>query len=302
MTREIEALSRQLDDLSPGRVVAFGQEIETEMARFADMVLDQAFDRDDARLDSQLARMRAAATLPEPGNGTGGAGLIGRLFGGPARDIRRQTDRFLRARQEIDTLALGLEDHIHAVDHGLVLLNRLFEAHAGKAESLTRHVEAARLALTRHRAALAEGERAEDNEPGGLVAQRLQDLRNGIDRLERRIDDLDRSRVVTLGMLATIRQTQTAGLALVEQLRRTVDLAIPAWKTSNLIRLQQTRQRHGFDALADADMGLPTGPADAAPPDLFDALDKLERLEKDVRTARKTGRAALTEAERALRD
>lgn len=298
----VQALAARLTDLSPGDILAFGREIEEEMARFADIVLDQALSRPPPSLDSHLARIRDAARHPAVLTLPRKRGIFGRIFSAPKRDIERLTDRFLAARREIDTVALALEDHIHAVDHGLVVLDRLFAANADKVRDLTLFTAAGWLALAQHREALAAAEQRRET-PGadGLVAQQAHDRAGGIERLARRIGDLDRSRVVTLGLLATIRTTQTVGHALVEELRKTIDHAIPAWKASMLVQLQTLRQRHGLDALDALDgLELPAG-ARAPHPDadataLLAALDKIDRLEKDDLAARERGRATLAEA------
>lgn len=297
----VKALAARLTDLSPGEILAFGREIETEMARFADVVLDQALSRPPASLDGHIARIREAARLPATLSLPPKRGLFGRLFSKPEREIERLTDRFLAARREIDTVALALEDHIHAVDHGLIVLDRLFSANADSVRDLTLYTAAGWLALARHREALATGEQRQDA-PGaeGLAAQQAHDRAEGIERLTRRVDDLDRSRIVTLGLLATIRSTQAVGNALVEELRKTIDQAIPAWKASMIVQLQTLRQRHGLNALDE--LGLPAAPRDLDPEAdaraLLTALDKIDRLEKDDRAARERGRATLVDAKR----
>jgi uncharacterized protein YaaN involved in tellurite resistance len=297
----VEALAARLDDLSPGAILAFGRDAEEEMAHFADIVLDQAFGREEGALGAHLDEIRSAAAsaaaMHEPDRG----GLLRRLFAGRKREIERLTDRFFEARRRIDTVALRLDDQIHATEHGLVVLDRLFRANAAKVRELTRCTSAGWLALAHHRARAVAATESGTAGADGLAAQRFRDLQDGIDRLERRVADLEQSRVVTLGMLATIRQTQAVGLALVEELRKTIDHAIPAWKASMVVRLQQLRQRHGLDSLEALDAPATTPAAEEADA-LIAALDKVAQLEKDAAAARERSRSTLAEAELALRD
>ena len=251
-----------------------------------DIAVDQALGHDEAALGSHLGEIRAAAQRPITLGSLDKTGIFGRLFRSPKREVKRLTERFLDARQRVDTVALHLQDYLHQVDHGLVVLERMFEANAQKAKELTRYAEAGKLALSRHRR--RGGTEDDASNVDGLAAQRDSDRDAAIDQLERRVSDLDRSRVVTLGMLGTIRQTQAIGQALVEQIQKTIDHAIPAWKEAMIIRLQQMQQRHGLAALASLDdIARPNGQGarDTGPDphqQLMAALDKIEQLEKDA--------------------
>lgn len=290
----IEALASQLDDLTAAKILSFGRNVEEEMASFADIAVDQALGNQEGALSSHLGEIRIAAQIPANIAPDRKPDLFGRLFGSPKREIERHTQQFFDARRQVDTVALHLQDYLHRIDHGLVVLDRMFEANAKKAIELTRFTEAGKLALAHHRAA---ADPAADGPDASVIAHQTEsDRQSALDQLERRISDLDRSRIVTLGMLATLRQTQSIGQALVEQIQKTLDQAIPAWKTSMLIRIQQLRQRHGLEALDTlGDLGrsdgaaLGAGNAESSQQSLLAALDKIEQLENDALAARADG-------------
>ena len=157
-----------------------------------------------------------------------------------------------------------------------------------------------------------------------LAGQKVRDLRAGVDRLDRKLLNLEKSRTIALALMPTIRQSQQTGITLVEELRMAIAHAIPAWKSGMIVHIEQLRQRHGLQTLSamrdftneqlkamavQLDQNVEAvhqetqrGIADTEAivetmNSLIKTLDKVDRLEQEATQARQQSREALRNAE-----
>jgi len=330
--QRIEQLKASLDPASSTSVLEFGVDVEQSMARFADTVLEQVMAKDSGPMHEKLTEIRLIAENLSIDKIAEKKGLIDRLFSSVKREIAKLSDRFKTARAQIDTIAMQLEDQAQEIGYGLAVLDRLFEQNLTRFKDLSLHVVAGQEAIEHWRTALLPAARAA-TESGGeadrmLAGQSFRDLQAGIDRLDRKVLNLEKSRMIALAMLPTIRQVQQTGITLVEELRMAIAHAIPAWKAAMLVHIEQLRQKHGLETLAatrdftnrqleemarqlDANVEATYRQTEQGIADtdaivrtmnsLIGTIDKVERLEKEAAAARAKSREALRKAETEFR-
>lgn len=332
--QRIDQLKASIDVLSATTVLDFGNQVEQGMARFADTVLDQVMSKDTGPVHDKLSEIKLVAEGLSVDKLTEKKGFFDRRFFNLKREIAKFSDRFNSARQQIDTIATQLEDQVQGLNYGLTVLDKVFDQNLDRFRDLTLHVEAGREVLTELREQVLPRLEAEAKAAAAaaadqmLLAQKLRDLRAGIDRLDRKVLNVEKSRTIALSMMPTIRQSQQTGITLVEELRMAIAHAIPAWKTSMLVHIEQLRQQHGLEtpgamrdftneqmkAMAaqlnrnveltheETTRGIADTSALVETMDsLMNTLDKVDRLEADARAARLESRKTLQEAEVAFR-
>lgn len=140
--RRIDQLKGALDVTSSTSVLNFGNEVELSMARFTDTVLDEVMAKDLGPVHEKLTEIRLIAEDLSVDQLTGKGGFFGRLFSSLKREIAKFTDKFRTARQQIDTIAIQLDDQANAVNYGLAVLDRLFEQNLDRFRDLSLHVAA----------------------------------------------------------------------------------------------------------------------------------------------------------------
>lgn len=330
--RRIDEIKRSVDLGSITGVLAFGTASEQAVARFADTVLEQVLGKDLGPVHDRLAEIRGLARGIAP-EALQSKGLFGRFFFDLAREVTRFAERFQTARAQIDGIAAELDDRIHELSLGLVILDRLFAQNLANFRELTLHIVAGHEVLAQVRAeTLPEAERLAEAEAaspdGAMLAQRARDLRAAADRLDRKVMNLEKSKAIAHAAMPTIRQAQQTGLLLIEELKTALAHAIPAWKSTMIVQIEQFRQRAGIAALSAmtdftneqlramaAQLGQNVelahqqsqrGIADvAAITDAIGALvttlDRIDGLETEARAARADGRIALAKAEHELK-
>lgn len=331
--QKVDQIKQTIDIMSSTSVIGFGTASEQRVADFADSVLDQVMSKDLGPVHEQLGEIKSIANGLEPGRLQEKQGFFSRLFFNLKKEISSFSDRFMTARGQIDAIANKLEDQIQDVNLGLIMLDKLFDQNLDNFRELSLHIEAGKELLQHYRDVelprlQAEAE-AKANDPDALLhAQQVRDLKAGVERLDRKIMNLEKSKAIAHASMPTIRQVQQTGIMLVEELRTALAHAIPAWKNTMLIHIEQLKQKHGLatlQAMTDFTNAQLKAMADQLQENtvqiheqsqrgiadveaitytintLIGTLDKVDQLEAQARQARTQGRAELAKAEAELR-
>ncbi len=329
----IDEIKGTIDLMSATSVINFGTQSEKQVADFADTVLEQVMSRDMGPIHDRLSEIKLIASGLDVSSLKEDKGFFGRMFFNVKKEIAKFTDNFQTARGQIDSIAAQLEDQIQEVNLGLIMLDKLFDQNLNNFEDLTLHIVAGREVMEHYKTVVLPEQKqiaeAKKNEPDALIeAQRVRDLQAAMDRLDRKIMNLEKSRAIAHAAMPTIRQVQQTGITLVEELKSAIAHGIPAWKNTMLIHVEQLRQKKGLESLksvtdftnsqlkAMADQlqentiqiheQTKRGIADVDAiaytiSTLVQTLDKVDQLEKDAREARTQGRITLAKAEEELR-
>lgn len=329
----IDQIKQTVDVTSATSVLGFGTRSEQEMAAFADSVLEQVMSKDTGSVHERLSEMKLIAQGLDASKLKEKKGFFARLFFNVKREVQKFADRFQTARGQIDGIAAQLEDHIMEVQRGIIVLDKLFDQNAENFKELALHIVAGHELLDHYRDTVlpeveAKAAAAGDDPDGMLVAQEVRDLKAAIERLDRKIMNLEKSKTIAFATMPTIRQVQQTGIILVEELKSAIAHAIPAWKNTMVVAIEQLRQRHGIEtlqAMTDFTNAQMRAMADQLHDNsiaiqeqsqrgivdvdvltetigkLIETFDKVEKLEGEAREARNQGRAALAKAEQDLR-
>ncbi len=323
----IDEIKQTLNLSSSTSVLNFGAGSEYEVAQFADSVLEQVLGKDlGPVVHDKLTEIKFLAQGIKPGDLSGGQGFLGKLFYSANREITRFTDRFQSARAHIDSIARSLEDHIEEINFGLVVLDRLFEQNMCNFKELSLHVVAGHELLAHFRdEVLPQAEKGSQDLAEG---QSVRDMKAAVDRLDRKVMNLEKSKAIAFAIMPTIRQVQQTSMILVEELKMALAHAIPAWKSTMVVYVEQLRQKAGLETLStmtdftddqlrlmgeqleqnavDIQKQSQRGVADVQAitdtiSTLIGAMDKVDQIEREAREARTAGRGQLAKAEADLR-
>jgi uncharacterized protein YaaN involved in tellurite resistance len=180
------------------------------------------------------------------------ASFIDRLVGGIKAKVVRFREEFQSLASQIDRISLELERNQDALKRDVAMLDGLFAKCLDQLKFLEAYIAAGgeRLEEVR-RSQLVELQRnaaaSETGAAGQIVARQLADLRQALDRLERRLHDLKLSRVVAMQTLPQVRLIQNGNVTLVEKLQSSLTQTIPAWKQQMTVALALRNQSEALE-------------------------------------------------------
>lgn len=331
--QRIDDIKASVDLTSTTAILNFGAASERAISEFADTILDQVSTRDLGPVHDKLSEIKLVAKGLSAENLKEQKGFFGRMFFDMKREVQKFSDRFATARGQVDAISNQLEDSIQEINLGLIRLDRLFEENYKNFKELNLHIQAGHELLNDAREVQlpAAEQAARDNadSPDALVySQRARDLKAAIERLDRKVLNLEKSKAIAFASMPTIRQVQQTGIMLVEELKMAIAHAVPAWKSTMIVQIEQLKQKSGLATLnamtdftneqlqnmatqldqnatemyeqtqrgiADADVIAETVNS------LIATFDKIEKMEQEAQAARAESRGKLAEAEAALK-
>jgi uncharacterized protein YaaN involved in tellurite resistance len=237
----VERIKGEIELSDSSRIVTFGGEAQREVASFADSILRDTANRDSGPIGELITSMILNVNKLDP-DSLRNASFFERLFGGIKGKVIKFREQFQSLASQVDRISLELERNQDVLKRDVAMLDGLFAKSLDQLKFLEAYVVAGGERLDQEkRTRLAELEQkaaaSGDGSAGQIAAQELNDFRQALDRLERRLHDLKLSRVMAMQTLPQIRLIQNGNVALVEKLQSSLTQTIPAWKQQMTVAL-----------------------------------------------------------------
>src|SRR5262245_40655342 len=221
----VERLKGEIQLADSTRIATFGSEAQREVQSFADSILRDTANRDSGQIGELITAMILSVHKLDP-DSLKNASFFQRLFGGIKGKVIRFREQFTSLASQVDRISLELERKQDVLKRDVAMLDGLFAKSLDQLKFLEAYVVAGTARLEQekrtHLAELEQKATAAGATGGQIAAQQLNDFRQALDRLERRIHDLKLSRVMALQTLPQIRLIQNGNVALVEKLQSSI--------------------------------------------------------------------------------
>lgn len=247
----VSKIKGEIDLADRAQLISFGDTAQREVAAFADRILSETLNKDTGPVGNLLSDMMLKVKGLDP-KSLDKLGFFERIFGGLKAKVERFKSQFTTVAAQIDRIAIELQSQQEILKRDIAMLDGLHAKNLDQMKMLeafivagTEYVQEARTKLLPEleQKVQSAGEGAE----GQLAAQALNDARQALERLEKKIHDLKLSRVIALQALPQIRLVQSGNATLVEKLQSSVATTIPTWKNQMTIALAIHRQREALE-------------------------------------------------------
>lgn len=297
-TRDLVAEIRTRIDIEDrGEIAGFGEEAQRAVAEFSDRVLRETMNKDAGPVGELLGDLlvKVEGLAPER---LQELGLVDRLFGGAKRKVVRFKEQFGTVAAQVDRIAIELDRHRDGLRRDIVMLDSFYERNLEHLRLLEAHIEAGELYLADFEARELPGleqaaARAKGSAESHIAAQRLNDIRQALERFRRRLHDLKLSRAVAQQSLPQIRLIQGGNETLIDKLQSSITTTIPTWKNQMTISLALHRQESALRLdrdVADATNAMLRRNAELLKTGALDLERQAQRGVVDVETLQETNR------------
>ena len=231
----VNEFSKQIDITKTNAVLQYGSAAQNKVADFSETTLKNVRTKD---LDSvgetleDLVKQLKGFQINEKD------GFFEKLFKKGGNAITNMKVKYDSAEKNVDKIVKILEDHQVTLLKDISLLDQLYEKNNVNVKELTMYILAGYQRLDEIKAnempaALAKAQATGDPED----AQKANDLSNAINRFEKKLHDLELTRMVSIQMGPQIRLVQNNDTLMVEKIQSTLVNTIPLWKSQMLIAL-----------------------------------------------------------------
>ncbi len=234
--QQVEDFSKQIDINKANAVLQYGASAQNKVADFSEQTLKNVRTKDlDTVGDTLQDLVKELKSFQINDQEDGFFEKIFKKAGNSASSLKAKYDS---AETNVDKIVKILEDHQVTLLKDISLLDQLYDKNLVNQKELTMYILAGYKKLDDVKknelpALLAKAKETNDPED----AQKANDLSNAINRFEKKLHDLELTRVVSIQTGPQIRLVQNNDTLMVEKIQSTIVNTIPLWKSQMLIAL-----------------------------------------------------------------
>lgn len=245
--RAVEEFSRKIDITDTNQVLQYGAAAQKSVAEFSDTALASVRTKDLGEVGQSLSALVASLdNLNETGE-TKKGGLFG-FFKKSEDKVQTLKAQYSKAETNIDKISKELQQHQITLLKDSAMLDQLYEKNLQYYKELSMYILAGKKRLADIRAnELAELQRKAQQTGTQEDAQRFNDMVQLCDRFEKKLHDLELTRMISIQMGPQIRLIQNNDVLMAEKIQSSLVNTIPLWKSQMVIALGV---EHGRRAVA----------------------------------------------------
>lgn len=232
--RMVEEFSQKIDVRNSNAILQYGVGTQKKMADFSEKALENVKTKDMGEVGDMLSGL---VTELQNFDVEEEKGFLG-LFKKQSNKVAALKAKYDRAEVSVEKICKALEGHQVQLMKDIAVLDKMYELNLTYFKELSMYILAGRKRLAQVRqeelarltAAAQESGRPED-------VQKAKDLEAQCTRFEKKLHDLELTRMVALQTAPQIRLVQDSNTMMVEKIQSTLVNTIPLWKNQMVIAL-----------------------------------------------------------------
>ena len=242
----VEEFAQKIDVMETNTILQYGSAAQTKVADFSETALKNVKTKDLGDIGDMMTELIGELKGFEIEEKESG---IMSFFKKGANKVTNMKARYDKAADNVDRISKVLEDHQVTLMKDIALLDQLYEKNLTNFKELTMYIMAGKKKLEDVKNNDLPKLRAEAARTGlPEDAQAANDLSNSINRFEKKLHDLELTRMVSVQMAPQIRLVQNNDTQMVEKIQSTIVNTIPLWKSQMLIALGINHSKEALKA------------------------------------------------------
>ena len=233
--KTVVEFSKKIDITDSKLVMQYGAGAQKNIADFSGAALTNVRTRDMGEVGDMLStlvmELKGFDTEAER------KGIKG-LFKKAGSSMEMMKVRYDKAEANVDKISSNLKNHQVILMKDIAVLDQMYDKNLDYYKQLTMYILAGQTALQQAKAETLPQLRAQAAESGlADDAQRANDYANMIERFEKKLHDLELTRVICLQMAPQIRMIQNNDTLMTEKIQTSLVSTIPLWKSQMVLAL-----------------------------------------------------------------
>jgi uncharacterized protein YaaN involved in tellurite resistance len=232
--KAVEDFSHKIDIRDTNMVLQYGAAAQKSVAGFSENALNNVRNKDLGEIGEDLSKLVVEL------KGFGGEekkGLAG-LFKKTGNKLETMKAQYSKVEANVDKIAQNLENHQITLLKDVAMFDQMYELNLKYYKELTMYILAGKKRLEEVRAGELE-ELRKKAEASGLAedAQAYNDYVNLCNRFEKKLHDLELTRMVSIQMGPQTRLLQNNDTLMIEKIQSSLVNTIPLWKSQMVLAL-----------------------------------------------------------------
>ena len=243
--KAVEDFSHKIDIRDTNMILQYGAAAQKSVAGFSENALNSVRNKDLGEIGKDLSQL--VVELKGFGEEEEKKGLAG-LFRRTGNRLETMKAQYGKVEANVDKIAQSLEQHQITLLKDVAMFDQMYELNLKYYKELTMYILAGKKRLAEVRSTELE-ELRKKAEQSGLAedAQAYNDLVNLCNRFEKKLHDLELTRMVSVQMGPQTRLLQNNDTQMLEKIQSSLVNTIPLWKSQMVLALGL---EHGRQATA----------------------------------------------------
>ena len=289
----IKEFNEKLDVSDSTQVLQFGAAAQNKISKFSDDVLENIRTKDTGEVGTELAKLVAEIkSFDKAVVDADNMNVFEKLFSTVKKEIDKLIAKYSKIEKNVDTIEAGLEKHRLQMLRDITLFDSMYDKNLEYFKEISLYIIAGEKKLEELREkvlpeleakAVASGEQ--------LDIQKVNDMKNIINRFEKKIYDLKTTRLISIQMAPQIRLLQNSEAELVEKIQSSITNTIPLWKNQMVLALGINRAKAALEsqkAVTDLTNDMLKKNSETLKQGAIKIAEESERAIVDIETLRKT--------------
>ena len=234
--RQVDEFAKQIDLHNSTAILQYGVGTQKKMADFSGSALENVTMKDLGEVGEMLTSVVPQLKSFDEED----KGFLG-IFKKPVQKLETMKTKYAKAETNINKICEALENNQVQLLKDISILDKMYELNLTYFKELSMYILAGKkkLAETREKELPQLLEKAKTS---GLPedAQAARDLEELCDRFEKKLHDLELTRMVSIQTAPQIRLVQSSDTMMVEKIQSTIVNTIPLWKSQMVLALGVT--------------------------------------------------------------
>jgi len=245
--KQVRDFADKIDITSTNAVLTYGAASQRNIANFSESTLKNVRTKDMGEVGQMLSGLVVEL------RGFSDTGEEKRGFLGIKRKVRNKIEtmkaEYAKVSSNVDRIADMLEKHQVVLLKDAAMLDKMYEVNQVYFKELTMYILAGKLKLEECTNTVLPELRKKAAETGQPEdAQAANDYANMINRFEKKLHDLELTRMVSIQMAPQIRLVQNNDTLMVEKIQTSIVNTIPLWKSQMVLALGMQNAQKAMEA------------------------------------------------------
>lgn len=244
----VDEFAQQIDLTDANQVLMYGAGAQKNIADFSESALNSVRTKDLGEVGDALSglvvELKGFDIDPEEKKG-----FFNSIFKRGKNQLEELKAQYSKAETNVEKISEVLEQHQISLMKDVAMLEQMYDLNLKYYKELTMYILAGRQKLAAVRSNEVEQLRKKAEQSGSAEdAQAYNDLVNTCNRFEKKLHDLELSRMVSIQMGPQVRLLQNNDALMIEKIQSSLVNTIPLWKSQMVLALGMENARRATAA------------------------------------------------------
>ena len=289
----IEEFNKKIDVYDNTQILEYGSAAQNKISKFSDEVLEGVRTKDTGEVGDSLTKLVAELkSFDKAVVDSQHMNVIEKMFSSVKKEINKLIARYNKVEKNVDSIEGSLEKQRMNMIRDIATFDTMYEKNLEYFKEVSLYIIAGEKKIEELKnVVLPELEAKAQASGEQLDIQKVNDMRNIINRFEKKIYDLKTTRLISIQMAPQIRLLQSNEAELVEKIQSSITNTIPLWKNQMVLALGINRAKVALEsqkAVSELTNDMLKKNSETLKQGSIEIAKESERAIVDIETLRKT--------------